>query len=171
MFTMDLFVAVLLQLPFGFEPPLDWFNTLSQVLNVLYALSIRGYLLLLLSGFIVYATGLSDTFAKMLVGVGIFFYFFGPFATNVMGSFMGIETITMETAASAWLDLFGMSDAEIVTLLLWVGELVAAVCCLLGAILHLTPTSKDWESRGRSLVVRSLMLAPILVFFQIALWL
>jgi hypothetical protein len=168
---MDLISAVFLQIPSGFELPLEWLDAFGQLLHVLYALSIRGYLLLLLGGFIVYATGLSDSLAKMLVGVAVFLYFLGPFATNVVGGFMGIETINMETAAAAWLNLFGMNDAEIVKLLLYIGNIVAATCCLVGAILYLTPTSKDLESRGRSLVVRALLLAPVLVFFQIAPWL
>ena len=172
MFKMALFgIVLLLQLPFEFSLPTDWLNMMNNILRVLYALSIRGYLLLLLAGFVVYATGLSDTFAKLLVGMGVFIYILGPLATNLMGSFIGFETITMEAARSAWIDLFGMSDLEIETLLLWIGEVVAAVCCLAGAILYFTPTSGELASRGRSLIVRSLLLAPLLVFFHVTPWL
>jgi hypothetical protein len=164
-------VGLLLQIPFGFDLPLDWLATVHQILNVLYALSIRGYLFLLLAGFIVYATGLSDTLAKILVGAGIFIYFLGPLATNLMGSLIGLETISMESATAAWSDLIGLSANEIVSLLIWVGEIVAATCCLAGAILYFTPTSRDLESRGRSLIVRSLILAPLLVFFNVTPWL
>ena len=163
-------IALILQFPFEFGFPTDWLNAVNSVLNVLYALSLRGYLLLLLGGFVVYATGLSDTSAKLLVGIGVFLYVLGPLATNLMGSLIGFETITAETARSAWVDLFGVSDMEIVDLLLWVGEIVAAICCLTGAILYFTPTSGELGSRGRSLIVRSLLLAPVLVFLHVTPW-
>jgi hypothetical protein len=169
--VVPIMLGYLLQVPFGFDLPLDWLDTVGQILNVLYALSIRGYLFLLLAGFIVYATGLSDTLAKILVGSGIFIYILGPLATNLMGSLIGLDTISMEGATTAWSELFGLSANEIVSLLIWIGEIVAATCCLAGAILYFTPTSKDLESRGRSLIVRSLILAPLLVFFHVTPWL
>jgi hypothetical protein len=155
------------QSPFDITLPEEWFATLAQILNVLFALAIRGYLLLILAGFILYATGLSDSLSKGLVGLGIGLYFGGPLIVNVFASFSSIAPVTMESATHAWVQLFGMTDADIVYILVWVGEAIAGICCLAGAILYFTPSSNDFKSRGQSLIVRSLILAPILVFFHI----
>jgi hypothetical protein len=160
-------VLMLVQSPFDVTLPEEWFTIMGQIFNVLFALAIRGYLLLILVGLILYATGLSDTLSKVLVAFGIGLYFGGPLIVNLIASFSSIDLITMESATAAWLELFGMTDTEIVYILVWVGEAVAGTCCLAGAILYFTPSTKELKSRGQSLIVRSLMLAPILVFFHI----
>ena len=164
-------VLLLLQSPFDLQLPENWFITINQILNVLFALAIRGYLIFVLVGMIIYATGLSDGLAKSLVILGVALYFGGPFIVNLFGQFSGIEIITLESATTAWLHLVGMTDAELVSLLVWMGDAVAAICVLVGAILYFTPNANDMTARGKSLIVRALMLAPILAFFHVAAWL
>lgn len=164
-------VLLLLQSPFDFQIPLDWLNTLGEILNVLFALAIRGYFIFVLIGMMVYATGLSDGLAKSLVILGVALFFGGPIITNLFGYISGVEPITLESATSAWLHLLGMTDAEFVTLLVWFGDAVAAICLLVGSILYFTPTANELTGRGRSLMVRALMLAPLLAFFHVAAWL
>ncbi|MFX1367593.1 MAG: hypothetical protein ACFFAY_03240, partial [Promethearchaeota archaeon] len=67
--------------------------------------------------------------------------------------------------------LIGMTDAEIVSLLVLLGDMLAATCVLVGAILYFTPSANDLKSRGQSLIVRAIMFAPILAFFHITPWL
>ncbi|MDH4214362.1 MAG: hypothetical protein OEV85_10605 [Candidatus Thorarchaeota archaeon] len=160
-------IFMIAQSPFDITLPEAWFATMSQILNALFAFAIRGYLLLILVGLILYATGLSDGLSKVLVAFGIGLYFGGPLVVNLVASFSSIAPVTMESATLAWLQLFGMTDAEIVYVLVWVGDVIAGICCLTGAILYFTPSPNDFKSRGQSLIVRSLMLAPILVFFHI----
>lgn len=165
-----LFAAVLFllaQSPFDTTLPEEWFSIMSQIFNVLFALAIRGYLLLVLIGLILYTTGFSDSLSKGLVALGIGLYFGGPLIVNLIASFSSIDLVTMESATAAWLELFGMTDGEIVYILVWIGDAVAGTCCLAGTILYFTPSTKELKSRGQSLIVRSLMLAPILVFFHI----
>ncbi|MHA2164023.1 MAG: hypothetical protein ACXABF_16530 [Candidatus Thorarchaeota archaeon] len=69
---------ILLQLPFEDSPIQSWFQTVELILNVLYALSVRGYLILVLVGFIIYASGVSDGLSKVLVAFGVVLYFVGP---------------------------------------------------------------------------------------------
>jgi hypothetical protein len=134
------------------------------------ALAIRGYLILVLVGFMVYVTGLSDGLGKGLVGFGVVIYVVGPLLLNFFAGVVGVETVTLEGATSAWLSLIGMTDAEIVGLLVLLGDMVAATCVLVGAILYFTPSANDLKSRGQSLMVRALMFAPVLAFFHIAPW-
>lgn len=164
-------VLLLLQSPFDLQMPENWFRTISEILNVLFALAIRGYLIFVLVGMMIYATGLSDGLAKSLVALGIALYFGGPFLVNLFGQFSGIEAITLESATTAWLQLVGMTDAEIISLLVWLGDAVAAICLLTGAILYFTPTANDMTGKGKSLIVRALLLAPVLAFFHVAAWL
>jgi hypothetical protein len=151
--------------------PENWFNTIGEILNVLFALAIRGYLIFVLVGMMIYATGLSDGLAKSLVVLGIALYFGGPLIVNLFGQFSGVEIITLESATTAWLRVVGMTDAEVVSLLVWLGDAVAAICLLVGSILYFTPAANDMTGRGKSLIVRALMLAPILAFFHVAAWL
>jgi type IV secretory pathway VirB2 component (pilin) len=160
-------MLMLAQSPFDVTLPEEWFTIMGQIFNVLFALAIRGYLLLILVGLILYATGFNDTLSKVLVVFGIGLYFGGPLIVNLIASFSSIDLVTMESATAAWLELFGMTDAEIVYILVWAGDAIAGTCCLAGAILYFTPSTKELKSRGQSLIVRSLMLAPILVFFHI----
>ena len=156
------------QLPFDFTPPEFWFSAMTLILNALYALAIRGYLILVILGFIIYATGLSDGLAKAFVAFGIGFYFLGPIIINLFASLSSVEPVTPQSATLAWLGLFGMSDAEMIYLLVWIGDIVAATCCLAGAILYFSPSDNGLTARGKSLIVRALMLAPILAFFHVA---
>jgi hypothetical protein len=64
-----------------------------------------------------------------------------------------------------------MTDAELISLLVWLGDAVTAICLLVGAILYFTPNANDMTAKGKSLLVRALMLAPILAFFHVAAWL
>lgn len=158
----------MVQSPFDFVPPVQWLALLTQILNVLYALSIRAYLILVLVGFIIYATGLWDGLGKTLVAFGIATYFLGPIIINALADLSMVETITPQSATLAWLDMFGMSDADMIYFIVWTGDIVAAICCLTGAILYFTSTANDLTARGKSLIVRALMLAPVLVFFHVA---
>lgn len=159
---------VLVQSPFDSVFPEEWFVIMGHIYNALFALAIRGYLLLLLAGMIVFATGLNDTLSKILVAFGIFLYFGGPFIVNVLANASSIELVTMESATAVWLEIFGVTDAELVYIFVWLGEAVAGICCLTGAILYFTPSTRELKSRGQSLIVRSLILAPFLVFFHMA---
>ena len=141
---------------------------MTLILNALYALAIRGYLILVILGLIVYATGLSDELAKTLVAFGIGLYIFGPIVVNLFASSAAVGPVTPQSATSAWLGIFGMSDSEMIYLFVWIGDIVAATCCLAGAILYFTPSDKGLTERGKSLIVRALILAPILVFFHAA---
>lgn len=156
------------QSPFDFVPPISWFLLLTQILNVLYALSIRGYLIIVLIGLIIYATGLNDSLAKTLVCFGIGAYFLGPILVNIFADFSAVEPVTAQSATLAWLDMFGMSETDMIYLVVWIGDIAAATCCLIGAILHFTPTANDLTARGKSLIVRTLILAPVLAFFHVA---
>ncbi len=164
-------MLLLLELPFEVQMPETWLSTIGEILNAIFALVIRGYLIFILIGIMIYATSLSDGFAKSLVVLGIALYFGGPIIINILGHFSGIETITLESATSAWLHLLGMTDAELITILVWLGDAVAAICMLIGAILYFTPTANDMTGKGKSLMIRALMLAPILAFFHVAAWL
>ena len=163
-------IFLLLQAPFDTGLP-QWVETMGDVFKVLLALSIRGYLIFLLLGFMIYATGLNDGLSKALVTMAIILYFVAPFIIEIFAGFAGAEPITLENATRAWLETFGLTDGEFVNLLVVMGECVAAVCVLIGAILYFTPSSHELKARGQSLMVRSLILAPILVFFQLAPWL
>jgi hypothetical protein len=164
-------VPLLLQSPFDLQLPDAWFSTVYDILNMFFALAIRGYLIFVLIGMMVYATCLSDGLAKVLVGFGIVLYFGGPFILNLFGQLSGVETITIESATTTWLRVVGMTDTELISLLVWLGDAVAAICILVGAILYFTPNANDLTGRGKSLMVRALMLAPVLAFVHVAIWL
>jgi hypothetical protein len=151
--------------------PENWFAIIGEVLSVLYALAIRGHLIFVLIGLMIFATGFSDGLSKGLVAFGIILYFTGPFIINLFGQFSGVEPITLESATTAWLRVVGMTDVEFITVLVWLGDAIASICLLTGAVLYFTPSVKDMESRGKSLMVRALMFGPILAFFHIAAWL
>jgi len=164
-------VLLLLQSPFDLQLPDAWFSTVYDILNVFFALAIRGYIIFVLIGMMVYATGLSDGLAKILVGFGVVLYFGGPFILNLFGQLSGVETITIESATTTWLSVVGMTDTELISLLVWLGDAVAAICILVGAILYFTPNANDLTGRGKSLMVRALMLAPVLAFAHVSIWL
>ena len=159
----------MLQLPLP-NTYLDWPDLMSDILNAFLAFTIRGYLVLILVGLMIYATGLSDGLAKGLVIGGIIIYFIGPFILDFVSGIIGINPPTIEQATMSWLAIFGMPDAEIIAFIVTIGDLVIAVCVLTGAILYFTPSSPDLHSRGQSLIVRGLILAPMLLFFHLAPW-
>ena len=164
-------VLLLLQMPFELQLPENWFSTVYDILNMFFALAIRGYLIFVLVGMMIYATGLSDGLAKFLVGLGVVLYFGGPFIVNLFAHFSSVEPITLETATNTWLRVVGMSDTDLISLLVWLGDAVAAICILAGAILYLTPSANDLTGRGRSLIVRALLFAPVLAFVHVSMWL
>ncbi len=159
---------LLLQSPFDLQIPENWFVIVSDILNVFFALAIRGYLIFVLIGLMIFATGFSDGFSKGLVGFGIVLYFVGPYIVNLFGQFSGVEPVTIETATAVWLRVVGMTDGELITILVWLGDAIACICLLAGAILYFTPSANDFTSRGKSLMVRALMFAPVLALFHIA---
>jgi hypothetical protein len=163
-------LSLMVQSPFEIPTYGPWMDIAGLMLNLLLALFIRGYLLLVLVGFMIYVTGLSDGLGKTLVVAGVAIYILGPFVLDIFAGVIGTGPITLETATSAWLSLIGMTDTELVFLLVTIGDIVAAVCILSGAIMYFTPLSGDLKSRGQSLVVRALLFAPILAFFHVAPW-
>ncbi len=163
-------ILLLQELPFDPTVPSPFLDLLDLILNVMMALAIRGYLIFVLVGFMVYVTGLSDALGKILVGAGVVIYIAGPLLLNFFAGVVGVETVTLAGATAAWLSLIGMTDAEIVSILVLLGDMVAATCLLVGAILYFTPSANDLKSRGQSLIVRAIMFAPILAFFHIAPW-
>ena len=156
------------QFPFGLELPDFWLPTMEQILTVLYAVAIRGYLIFLLIGFIVYTTTYVDGFGKFMVGAGVFLYFVGPIVVNIFAQVATLEPITFETATMAWTNLVGMPDADMIYMIVWIGDLVGAICLLTGAILYFTKAAGDLENKGKSLIIRSLILFAILSYFYIA---
>lgn len=162
--------SILIQIPFDPALPPSFLDMLDTALNVMLALIIRGYLIFVLVGFMIYVTGISDGLGKILVGMGIVLYVIGPILLDFFVSLIGLETITIEGATNTWLRLIGMTDAEVIALIVLIGDMVAVTCVLAGAILYFTPSSSDLKSRGQSLIVRALMFAPVLVFFHITPW-
>ena len=156
------------QAPIDFAPPDFWFPTLTLILNGLYAVAIRGYLIFILIGFILYTTTYVDGFAKFMVGAGFFLYFVGPLVVNVFAQFAAVELVTLESATLVWVNLVGMSDADMIYTIVLIGDAAAALCCLAGAILYFTKAAGDLESKGKSLIIRSLILFAILSFFYVA---
>ncbi len=159
---------VMTQSPFESTPLENWLSTITFLLNAFYAISIRGYLIFILIGFIVYATTYVDGLAKFLVVAGFFLYFAGPIIANVFAQLATVELVTFESATSVWIDSFGMSDADLIYTIVLIGNAVAAICCLTGAILYFTKAAGDLESQGKSLIIRSLILLAVLSFFYVA---
>jgi len=170
---MDPFITTyqMLQQPVFDGPFTSWLDFISFVLNVMFALSIRGYLIFVIIGLIIYMTGLSDGLSKTLVIIGIGLYLVSPVILSILVEMAGVAPITLESAAYAWLSLIGISDSELIAILVFLGDALMALCILIGAILYFTPASNDLKARGRSLIVRALILAPVLVFFHLSPWL
>jgi hypothetical protein len=161
-------VILLAQSPFDFQPPAFWLPTAEQILTIFYAVAIRGYLILLLIGFIVYTTTYVDGLGKFMVGAAFFFYFGGPIVINLLADIATVGPITFEAAAQVWTHLIGMPDADFIFTVVWIGDLVGAICLLSGAILYFTKTANDLESKGKSLIIRSLILFAVLSYFYVA---
>ncbi|MHA1615105.1 MAG: hypothetical protein ACTSYJ_09690 [Candidatus Thorarchaeota archaeon] len=160
--------TVMAQTPFEFTQFEYWLSITTFLLNTFYAISIRGYLIFILIGFIIYTTTYVDGLAKFLVGAGFFFYFGGPILTNVLAQIATVELVTFESATSVWINFFGMSDADLIYTIVLIGNAVAAICCLTGAILYFTKAAGNLESQGKSLIIRSLILLAVLSYYYVA---
>ena len=157
-------------------PPFDsssfeaWQGIMENILNLFFVLSMKGYILLLVLGFMVYATTLGDSFAKTLVVLSVFFYFAGPLVVNMFANSAGLAIMSIDDATQIWVQTFGLTDAELLYVLLAIGDFVAAVVILVGAILYFNPSSSDLKSKGHSLIVRGLILLPVLAFVYLIPW-
>ncbi|RLI62572.1 MAG: hypothetical protein DRO93_00955 [Candidatus Thorarchaeota archaeon] len=140
-------------------------NGLALVLQVGYILFSRWYFVLIVFGFMVYATTLNDSLAKTLVVFGVFSYILSPFLAEVMDTSVGIEAFLHETSFGA--AVLAVSDIEVMSVLLAAAEAVGAICVLSGAVMYLTKPSRELEVRGRSLVVRALVLFVCLSFLSL----
>lgn len=158
--------AVIMQIPFEEIAVPSYLDMLDGILHTLYALSVRGYIIFILAGMMLYATSLGDGTAKGLVIAGISLYFLGPFVVAYMMNAAGLGPIDSEKAEVAWRGLFGIGDLDILSLILMIGDALFAVLLLAGAILYFTPSSKDLKNKGEALITRSLILSPVLVFFH-----
>ncbi|MHA2377704.1 MAG: hypothetical protein ACXADS_00305 [Candidatus Thorarchaeota archaeon] len=162
---------LILQSPFDIPsfPPL--LEIADLILNLMLALVIRGYLVFVLVGFMIYVTGLSDGLAKYLIGTGVVLYIAGPTLLDYFVHIVGVEPLTLEGATLVWLDIIGMTDAEFIHVLITLGDIIVAVAILAGAILYFTPLAGDMKSKGQSLIVRAILLTPVLGFFHMTAWL
>ncbi len=161
--------TLILMLQLSSDPDLaGYFNALRTLLSIAYAFALHGYLILVLLGFMVYATGLSDGTAKSLVLFGVFLFFAGPMTANFLAGFIGVDPITEADATAAFLSFFGMLEGEFLSLLVLFGDGVMAICIVVGAILYFNPTSNDLKSRGHSLMVRGVILAAVLSFVYVS---
>jgi Na+/phosphate symporter len=159
-----------LQFPFDFEPPTQWFGIMNWLLNLILALSTRGYLLLILVGLMVFATGLSDSVSKHLIGFGVGFYFLGPYVVAAIAQYFDVTPATPEDASLVWYNMVGLSYLELVSLLVILAEIIVAIIVLVGVILYFTPSSRDLKTKGHSLVIRGIVLASILAFIHAIPW-
>nr|KXH77546.1 MAG: hypothetical protein AM324_00210 [Candidatus Thorarchaeota archaeon SMTZ1-83] len=162
---------LILQNPFEF-PSFDSIIEMADlILNLALAFAIRGYLVFVLVGFMVYVTGLSDGLAKGLVVAGVALYIVGPPVLDYFVDIVGVDPLTFEGAKIAWLEYIGMTDAEFIHTLVTIGDVIVAVAILAGAILYFTPLAGDLKSKGQSLIVRAILLTPVLGFFHVTAWL
>ncbi len=161
---------MLFQLPFESIPFPGWFDAIEIVLNLLYALAARGYVILILLGFMVYITGLNDSLSKTLVIMGIALFLVGSQLIIMITASAGVSAISIESATATWFAVFGLADSELFAILRAFASVEVAICVLSGAILFFTPSSNDLKSRGHSLIVRGLIFAPILAFMYYVPW-
>ncbi len=168
--NLNVLITLVLQLPYDMGPLPEWLDAMEWVLNLLYAFAVNGFLILILLGFMIYTTGLSDGFSKLLVVGGVALYFVGPPLANFLADSAGLGLLSIENAQSTWYALFGIYETQMLALMVIIGDIVVAICILVGAILYFTPSSGDLKSRGYSLVVRALIFAPILAFLHIVPW-
>ncbi|MFW9800845.1 MAG: hypothetical protein ACFFD9_10440 [Candidatus Thorarchaeota archaeon] len=164
-------VPLMTQTPFDIPAFPPWLEAIDLILNVFFALVVRGYLVLVLVGFIIYVTGLSDGLAKTMVLFGVASYVAGPYLLGLLADIAGVPQPTLEDATVAWLGLLGMTDAELIDVLVTLGDIIVAIAILAGAIMYFTPLAGDLKTKGQSLIVRGLLLLPILGFFHVAAWL
>ena len=162
---------LILQNPFEFPSFDSIIEMAGLILNLALALAIRGYLVFVLLGFMVYVTGVSDGLAKGLVVAGVVLYIVGPPVLDYFVDIVGVDPLTFEGAKIAWLEFIGMTDAEFIHTLVTIGDVIVAVAILAGAILYFTPLAGDLKSKGQSLIVRAILLTPVLGFFHVTSWL
>ncbi len=155
-----------LQLPFS-GPFEEWLEIMTRILNVAYALSIRGYFLLIIIGLTIYATGLNDAFSKFLVVGGVVISIIGPPIVLYFGSIVGVEGITVESADIAWYSFLSLSDIEMLRMFLALCSLIVSLCLLIGSILYFTPSNPDLKTRGQSLIVRAIICVSVFAFIQL----
>ncbi len=160
-------IQILMMLQFDNLPFTAWLESISIVLSLLFALVIKGYLLFILIGFMIYMTGLNDGFAKTLITIGVIIYFVGPFVISQLAQRYGATAPTVESAMNIWNALFNMSESDFIGTLILLGDMLMYVGLLAGAILYFVPSSNELKTRGQSLIVRSLMMFPVMSFFYI----
>ncbi len=160
---IQLWLAIL-QVP----PPIDMgplqslLDTVSEALRFLYVFITRWYFIFVVLGFIVYATTLYDSTAKVMVSFGIIAFFIGPFMAGLIAG-MPLGSTVVADGNVMMMDVFGMTDGDLMFLLLSFADLVAATCILIGAIMHFTQPSHDMIERGKSLMTRGIILLFVCV--------
>ncbi len=158
-------ISVPLQLPIT-DPFENWLHTMSGILNVAYAFSIRGYIMLIIIGMTLYVTGLNDLFSKFLVVGGTVISIIGPPLVLYIGSIARVEGITAENADMAWAFFLSFSDMEILRIIFILCSLVVSLCMLVGSILYFTPSSPELKTRGHSLIVRTFICVAVFLFLH-----
>jgi hypothetical protein len=147
-----------------------WTDFIERALNALYGLAVRGYLLFILVGLIVFMTGLSDGLSKGLIVIGAIIYIAGPYLVSFFAGIAHVEAPTFETAIAAWPAFFGGTGSDMLTMMVFLANILFSICLLSGVVLYFTPTSHDLNTKGHSLIVRAAMMAPVLIFFNISPW-
>ncbi|MCF2135738.1 MAG: hypothetical protein K9W43_00690 [Candidatus Thorarchaeota archaeon] len=149
--------------PISAGPLQGLLDSMGAALHVLYIFIVRLYFIFIVLGFIVYATTLHDSMAKVLVSFGIIAFFVGPvFASLATGSPMAAAILA--DGDVMLMDLIGMNDGDLMFLLLAFADLVGAICILGGAIMRFTQPSSEMTERGTSLIVRGIILLCVCVF-------
>ncbi len=153
------------------DPQLPTFPV-REVFEVAYAFllifTVRGYMLLILVGMTIFATGLGDSAAKQFVILGVGLCVLGPVLTPLVSGLLGLQPLSIDQSMDIWIRVLHVPDAELVGLALYAADAVSAVCFLVGAILYFNPASGDLKERGHSLMVRSLILAPVVLFLHLS---
>jgi hypothetical protein len=166
-----LFVAILPLQSLPGAPNLPgWTSFIERALSAMYGLAVRGYLLFIVIGLILFMTGLDDGLSKALIVFGVIIYIGGPYLVSFFAEMARVESPTIESATVAWLGLFGGTGSEMITMMVFLGDILFSICLLSGVVLYLTPSSNDLKAKGHSLMVRALMLAPVLVFLNVTPW-
>ncbi|MHA1771346.1 MAG: hypothetical protein ACTSYL_06980 [Candidatus Thorarchaeota archaeon] len=149
--------------PINTGPLQGLLDSMGAALRIFYIFIVRLYFIFIVLGFIIYATTLHDSMAKVLVSFGIVAFFIGPvIASLVTGSPMAAAILADGNVLL--MDLIGMSDGDLMFLLLAFADLVGGICILVGAIMHFTQPSREMVERGNSLIVRGIILLCVCVF-------
>ncbi len=157
--------VLLLQMPTFDQGPLqDLLDSFGSGLQTIYIFVVRLYFIFVVLGFIIYATTLHDSVAKILVSFGIIAFFIGPVFVGLLTE-SPMAVIMLADGDVMLMDLIGMTDGDLMFLMLAFGDLVAAICILTGLIMYFTQPSREMIDRGRTLIVRSLILLVVIGFF------